>query len=336
MGGVPDLRAVRIGIVTPARRGSHQGNRVTAIRWARALRTLGHRVVVGERWDGAPCDLLVALHATRSHASVLRWRDAAPDAPLVVALSGTDLYQDLARSPEARRSLELATRLVVLQALALEALPRDVRSKARVILQSARPAPPRRPAPGEFRACLVAHLREVKDVFLAAEAARLLPPRSRVVVEHLGAALDPGAADHARREAAANPRYAWLGERRRAEVLSAIAGSDVLVVTSRFEGGSNALSEAIAAGVPVLSTRIDAAVALLGAGYPGLYPVGDATALASLLVRAEADTGFLASLRREVLRARPLVDPARERDAWRALLAELAAAPTRAPLASWR
>jgi glycosyltransferase involved in cell wall biosynthesis len=98
----------------------------------------------------------------------------------------------------------------------------------------------------------------------------------------------------------------------------------VLLVTSRFEGGSNALAEAIAAGVPILATRIDASVALLGPGYPGLFPVGDAAALAGLLARAEEEPEFLASLRRAVVRARPLVDPARERAAWRALLADLA------------
>jgi putative glycosyltransferase (TIGR04348 family) len=256
------------------------------------------------------------------------------DAPLVVALSGTDLYADLPRSREAQRSLELATRVVVLQPLALARVPPEIRPRASHVFQSARAAAPRAPVPGAFGACLVAHLRGVKDPFLAAEAARLLPPRSRVVVAHLGASLDPGAGDRARREAADNPRYVWLGERRRREVLSAVAGSDVLVVTSRFEGGSNALAEAIAAGVPVLATRIDASVALLGARYPGLFPVGDAAALAALLARAEDDPGFLASLRREVVRARPLVDPAREREAWRTLLAGLEADVAAAPLAS--
>jgi hypothetical protein len=193
------VRPLTIVIVTPARRGSHVGNRVTALRWAAHLRALGHRVATRDAWDGQECELLVALHATKSHPSVVRFRERHPDRPIVVSLAGTDLYQDLPSSAVARRSLELATRLTVLQPLGIEALPAAVRHKARVILQSARAARPA-PAPrGVFQACLLAHIRAVKDAFLAAEAVRRLPRGSRVDVVHLGAALDPGAGEQARR-----------------------------------------------------------------------------------------------------------------------------------------
>jgi putative glycosyltransferase (TIGR04348 family) len=314
---------MRIAVVTPAARGSHKGNRVTALRWAAHLRALGHSVALGQAWEGQPCDLLVALHASKSHASVEYYRGRRPEAPLVVGLAGTDLYQDLPSSPEARRSLELATRLTVLQPLGLEALPPGVRHKARPIFQSARPAPPAPAPPGVFQVCLLAHIRSVKDAFLAAEAARRLPARSRARVVHLGAPLDAGSDEQARREMSANPRYAWLGELRRRQALSTLAGSALLVVTSRLEGGSNAVSEAIACRVPVLSTRVDGSVGVLGPEYPGFYPIGDAAALARLFERAEEDAAYMAELRAGIERVRPLVDPAREREAWRSLLAEI-------------
>lgn len=317
---------MRVAIATPAARGSHKGNRVTALRWAGHLRALGHHVALVDAWAGEPCDLLVALHATKSHASVLRWREARPSAPLVVGMAGTDLYQDLPASPEARRSLALATRVTVLQARGLDALPPEIRPRARVIEQSAAAVPATLAPDGVFRACLLAHVRAVKDAFLAAAAARRLPARSRMQIAHLGAALDADAAPAARAEMAANPRYLWMGEHRRREALSILAGSRVLVITSRLEGGSNALSEAVAAGVPVLSTRIDGTVGLLGPDHPGYFAVGDAEALAGLLLRAEEDAAFLAELRRSTARARPLVEPAREREAWRRLLAELSSA----------
>ena len=314
---------MRIVVVTPASRGSRKGNRVTALRWAGLLRSLGHRVSLREEWTGEGCDLLVALHATKSHGSAARYREARPRAPLVVAMAGTDLYQDLPASPEARRSLDLADRITVLQPLGIEALPAQVRHKARPIVQSAHAARPWPAPPGAFQACLLAHLRSVKDPFLAAAAARLLPERSRVRLVHLGAALDPEAEAQARREMAGNTRYLWLGDRPRSEALGRLAGSRLLLVTSRLEGGSNAVSEAVAAGVPVLSTRVAGSLGVLGPDYPGFYPVGDVDALAGLWLRAEEDAGFLAALRAGVERVRPLVEPRREREAWRALLAEL-------------
>jgi glycosyltransferase involved in cell wall biosynthesis len=119
-----------------------------------------------------------------------------------------------------------------------------------------------------------------------------------------------------------NPRYRWLGELPRARTLGALAGSDLCVISSRMEGGANLLSEAVVAGVPVLASRIDGNVGILGDDYPGLFPLGDTSALARLFMQAETDQKFLSQLRIRIKKLAPLFDPAREERAWADLIGE--------------
>src|SRR5262245_44394635 len=159
---------MRIGIVTPAGPRSRYGNRVTALRWARILRSLGHRVTIAQSYEGESYDMLVALHALRSHEAIKRWRREQPDRHLFIALTGTDLYRDLPKSKRARQSLELATRLIALQPKAFEVLPKNLHAKTRVIYQSVKPFPQiRDPKPSirNFTVCVIGHLRGVKDPF---------------------------------------------------------------------------------------------------------------------------------------------------------------------------
>src|SRR4029079_3085363 len=94
LGRLPDLRArMKICMVTPAPPRSLTGNRVTALRWARLLGQLGHRVTVVEEYDGQACDLMVALHARKSASSIERLAEEKPGTPIVLALTGTDLYR---------------------------------------------------------------------------------------------------------------------------------------------------------------------------------------------------------------------------------------------------
>lgn len=168
-----------IGLITPAPARSRRGNRWTALRWARLLRELGHGVVIEEEYRGRRCDALVALHARRSFRSIERFRREHPDAPLIVALTGTDLYGDIHADPQARQSLEMASRLIVLQPLGIEELPARLRGRACVIMQSAeRPRGVISPRQDGFEVCVNGHLRPVKDPFRAAKAARLLPGSS--------------------------------------------------------------------------------------------------------------------------------------------------------------
>jgi putative glycosyltransferase (TIGR04348 family) len=314
---------MRICLVTPAPPGSLKGNRVTAERWAGLLRALGHHVEIIVEFQGEDCDLLLALHAFKSHASIRRFRDGRPSDPLVVGLTGTDLYGDIHTRPDAMESLGLATRLVLLQPLGRSILPADVRDKARVIYQSVPPSPRVEPRAEVFEVCVMGHLRPVKDPLRTALAARLLPAASRIQVLHIGGALSEELAEQARAEQARSPRYRWLGELPRSEALGMLSRCRLLSLTSVSEGGANAISEAVVAGVPVISSRIDGSIGLLGEDYPGYFPVGDTQALADLLWRAETDTAFYNTLRDGCARLRPLFDPARERQSWDELLREL-------------
>jgi putative glycosyltransferase (TIGR04348 family) len=317
---------LKVVLVTPAPLGSKAGNRVTALRWAKRLRELGLEVHIRDEWRGEACDLLVALHALRSHPSVARHAESCPDAPRVVALTGTDLYGDIHRHADAQASLALATRLLLLQPLGLRQLPPEVANKTRTIEQSASAPchPLRLGSPEELTVCVLGHLREVKDPLRAAEAVRLLPEGSRVRVVLLGKALDDGWHVRAEQaERASNGRFRWLGERPRAEARRILAGADLLVLSSVSEGGANVVTEAIASSVPVLSTRIEGSIGLLGEDHPGYFDVGDTAALAALLRRCETEPAFLASLRARSEALQALVEPARERAAWAALLAEL-------------
>lgn len=311
-------------IVTPAARRSKRGNRVTADRWAKFLRKAGHRVEVAESFDGQPADVLIALHARKSAASVRRFRRARPDAAIVVTLTGTDLYADLARSKAAQQSLELADRLIVLQRDAVNHLPESQRHKARVVVQSSEP-PRRKPAPltSVFEVCVSGHLRSVKDPFRAEEASRMLPDDSRIRVSHLGAAMTGAMRRSAESRMRSNPRYRWLGELPRAKARRRLARSRLLVVSSKLEGGANVVSEAIAAGVPLLASKMSGNVGLLGDDYAGYFPVGDTAALARIMRRAETDAAFYRRLQSQVRRLQPMVRPDHERAALEELLAEL-------------
>src|SRR6266699_2826122 len=213
--------SMKIALITPAGARSRSGNRHTATRWAAMLTSLGHRVRVSVRWDGRAADAMIALHARRSHASIVRFRERFPASPLVVVLTGTDLY-------------------------------RDMRS---------------------------------------------------------------------------DRRYRWLGNVPHRAALGWLSRSDLLVLSSRMEGGANVICEAAAAGVPVIASRVSGNIGMLGRGYPGYYRLADERSLARQMRRAALDPAYYARLERLTAARRPLFRPAAEREGLRRLLAELAPRP---------
>lgn len=316
---------MKIVLITPSGPTAHTGNRVAASRWAQILRQLGHRVRVATDYDGSPADLMVAVHAWRSAAAIERFKARFPERPVILQLSGTDIYQYIDSHPgPTLRSMQQADRLVALNDLAWKAVPKSLRARLCVIHQSSPPlGQPRRPSRRAVAVSVIGHLRDVKDPLRAAEAARLLPADSRVRIEQVGGAYTPEWARRARAEMAANARYQWRGDVPPAVVRRLLARSHAMIISSRSEGGANVVSEAIVAGVPVLASRVNGNVGLLGADYAGYFPVGDTKALARLLQRLEDDPQFVATLGQALAQRKPLFRPAREKAALRRLLAGL-------------
>lgn len=316
---------MNIQLVTPAPLRINNGNRITALRWSALLKKLGHRVRVTQTYDERRCDVLIALHARRSAASIRRFHELHPDLPLIVVLTGTDLYRDIRRSAQAKQSLELASRLVVLQRMALRELPRRFHQKTQVIYQSADSVGAAPAARTEtFRVCLIAHLRAEKDPLRAPLAARRLPADSRIELIHIGLALDKKLARKIQAEAARNLRYRALGQLSHRRTRRLLAQSQLACITSKIEGSSNVLSEALASGVPVIASRIAGLIGTLGKDFPGYFPVGDTKKLCALLWRAETDPKFYRALKRSCAHAAKWVRPERELKSWRGLLRQLA------------
>ena len=314
-----------ICIVSPALAQANNGNWQTARRWAQLLRAR-YQADIASDWpaETAP-DLLVALHARRSAAPLAHFCAAHPNRPTILVLTGTDLYRDIRSDADAQASLERATALVLLQPAGLSELPPHLRAKAHVIYQSAPALQPsaRATAPRHHEIQMVGHLREEKDPLTLMRAVARLPADVPLRVVHIGAALDPALGQAAERTAAEHPCYRWLGGLAHATARRWIARSRALVHASRMEGGANVVIEAIRSRVPVLASRIDGNVGLLGRDYAGYFETGDDAALAALMRRFAAEPHFAAALREHVLRLEPRFAPEAERAAVRALLADL-------------
>jgi putative glycosyltransferase (TIGR04348 family) len=318
-------------IVTPALADANNGNWQTAHRWGGML-SHAYRVRLASSWDGGDDDVMVALHARRSAASVMSWRTLRRAAPLIVVLTGTDLYRDIESDTSAQASLEAADRLIVLNQLGAESFPEGLKPKARVVLQSCAALKTLPKTDRHLRALMVGHLRPEKSPQTYFDATRMLAGRSDILFDHIGADLDPVLGMQASALMAENPSYRWLGGLAHAATRKRIQAAHVLVHPSRMEGGANVVIEAVRSGTPVLASRIDGNVGLLGANYEGYFPLGDASALATLLQRLRDEPAMLIYLQRQCDERAWLFDPTRESATLHALIGEMLETPT--PLAT--
>lgn len=277
------------------------------------MEALGYPVEVTESWSGGEAGLLIALHAYRSHQSIVAFKKQYPGRPIVLILTGTDIYRDIANHSEVLQSMEMADRLVVLQSSAIHSVPAHLRHKVQVIYQSVEIDVRDLASKEDFLVSVIGHLREEKDPFCIARSLPLLPSDSKITVQHLGQAMNSQMNDQATHFNATIDRYQWIGEVSHADALKVLSQSRLMVISSRMEGGAHVVSEAIALGIPVIASDIPGNRGLLGEDYPAYYPVADENALATLLYRAEKEPTFYASLQKHIDLRRELITPAREK-----------------------
>ena len=309
--------------MTPAPVGSLHGNRITALRWQGFLEALGYSVEVTESWSGGDADLLIALHAYRSHQSIVAFKKQYPSRPIVLILTGTDIYRDIENHSEVIESMKNADQLIVLQSSAIHSVPAHLRHKVQVIYQSVEVDVMDLAAKEDFLVSIIGHLRDEKDPFCIVRSLPLLPSDSKITVTHLGQAMNSQMKDQANNFNTTIDRYQWLGEVSHADALRILSQSRLMVISSRMEGGAHVVSEAIALGIPVIASDIPGNRGLLGEDYPGYYPVADENALATLLYRAENTPTFYASLQKHIDLRRELITPAREKQSIHDLVSAL-------------
>lgn len=309
---------MHIIMITPAPKGSRAGNRATALRWQALLQAAGHRVDVKTDYAGEPCDLFIGLHAWRSHSSIKAFRHCWPSHPLIVALTGTDIYRYQHEDPQPTlESMGLADALIGLHDKVGEDIPPGYRGRLVTLRQSA-PVPPSTWAPGHddhcFSVCVIGHLRDEKDSLRAAKAARCLPDDSTIKIVNAGKPHDDHWLELVKQEEAENPRFRWIGELGSDDTQQLMVSSQLMVISSVMEGGANVISEACRGGVPILASDIAGNRGLLGDNYEGYFHVGDDSALAKLLEKAENDPAFLESLAMQVTGLAPDFSPEKERE----------------------
>jgi putative glycosyltransferase (TIGR04348 family) len=314
------MHRLKIVIVSPALADANNGNWQTARRWKSLLAPHTVRIVRG--WPDALAahdDVMLALHARRSASAVQAWFAQRGTRGLGLVLTGTDLYRDIQHDRDARQTLDCAHSLVVLQGLGAQSLPEAHRHKTRVILASCNARQTLAKTSRHLRVVMVGHLREEKDPLTLMATARLLQGQEDILIDHIGAALDPAWAQAARETQAQCPQYRWLGPLPHRDTLQRIQRAHLLVHTSRMEGGAHVLMEALRSGTPVLASRIDGNLGMLGDNYPGTFAVGDAPGLAHCLRLCRLDqsqaVGLLSQLKACCVERASWFEPQAERDA---------------------
>ncbi|MFT6242232.1 MAG: glycosyltransferase involved in cell wall biosynthesis [Akkermansiaceae bacterium] len=313
---------MKVCVASPYPLTELKGNTVTTERIVELLCAGGIEARGSHLFDGEAADVLIALHAVKGAKAVFDYRAKFPEGRVVVLITGTDLYESLpAGSEVGHRALRESDRIVVVQEAAIARLPEEVRGKAVVIPASldaieieAEPVSP------PFAISVVGHPRPVKRPFLTIEAVAKHPAWAEVEVWQIGEALDEGSFREGQEWVKRDSRYRWFGGMVREEALRRCAQSSLTINSSILEGGANAVLEAMTMGVPVLASRIEGNVGMLGEDYPGYFEEGELGDVLEAIVEGRVDMQAWVELARARL---PLFSRETESSSWLELLADL-------------
>jgi putative glycosyltransferase (TIGR04348 family) len=274
-------------MVCPATTVQNNGNWRTAERWA-ALLSRYAQVSIHLDVDEVTiqsADIMIALHARRSASAIQSWRHIHPTQPLIVVLTGTDLYRDIANHPEAQKSLDLADRLVVLQELGIQALPLQHQAKTHCIFQSTRSWKPAMKSSRKLRVLMVGHLRDEKSPQTFFEASRTLATHQDIQFDLIGSGLEPRLLEEAQELDRSLVNFRYLGALPHSSTRRHIRHAHLLIHSSAMEGGAHVIMEAICSGTPVLASNISGNRGMLGSQYDGYFDWGQSDQLCGLLLR---------------------------------------------------
>ncbi len=234
--------------------------------------------------------------------------------PVLVTVLGTGTHGDLARlasKPLGGARARLLFRWARFAALSAEAekeLLRHGVAPERILelpngvdVAAHRPASPHERltlrrrlgmVPHRFVAAFVGRLHPVKDVDTLLEATARVPEMVLMVV---GDGPERSRLEAQARQLGLDERVTFHGQTSR--VADVLRASDSFLLSSRGEGMSNALLEAMACGLPCLASRsVGGAAELLGEGRGILVADGDVAAWAAAVGRIAGDPGLRSAM----------------------------------------
>ena len=313
---------MKVCVASPYPLSELKGNSVTTDRIVAMLNEGGVEARGSYGNDGEPADILITLHAIKGAPAVFDFKKKTPNGRVIMLLTGTDIYQGLAEGSQiGGDALQVADRIVVPQEAALRKLPEKVRGKTVVIRPSLDPiAVKATSSQSPFVISVVGHLRPVKRPFLTIETLAQHPEWSDLEVWQIGQALDAEMRKTAEFWMEEDKRYRWCGGLPREESLALCAKSSLTINSSILEGGANAVLEAMTMGVPVLASRIEGNVGLMGDDYPGYFEEGGMAKALEAIMHQRVDLDEWSLLLADRL---PLFSRVRESESWLELLIEL-------------